>query len=56
MKDSQLLHKGLMTLVPENSEGRFASSFEKIKDLLSRYFVGLVAQITILFVLYTIVL
>ena len=32
MKDSQLLHKGLMVLVPDNSEGRFTSSFEKIKD------------------------
>jgi predicted PurR-regulated permease PerM len=56
MKDSQLLHKGLMVLVPDNSESRFTSSFEKIKDLLSRYFVGLVIQITILFVLYTIIL
>jgi len=56
MKDSQLLHNGLMVLVPDNSESRFTSSFEKIKDLLSRYFVGLVIQITILFVLYTIIL
>lgn len=56
MKDSLLLHRGIMTLVPNKSEGRFAVSFEKIKDLLSRYFIGLVTQITILFVLYTIIL
>ncbi len=56
MKDSQLLHNGLMVLVPDETEGRFATSLEKIEDLLSRYFIGLVAQITILFVLYTIVL
>ena len=56
MKDSRLLHNGLMVLVPDRTEGRFAASLEKIEDLLSRYFIGLVAQITILFVLYTIIL
>ena len=56
MKDSHLLHNGLMVIVPDQTEGRFAASMEKIEDLLSRYFIGLVAQITILFVLYTIVL
>ena len=56
MKDSQLLHNALMVLVPDKTEGRFAASIEKIEDLLSRYFIGLVTQITILFVLYTIIL
>ncbi len=56
MKDSRLLHNGLMVLVPDETEGRFAASMEKIEDLLSRYFIGLVAQICILFVLYTIIL
>jgi len=56
MKDSHLLHTGLMTIVPDKSESRFAASFEKIKDLLSRYFIGLLFQITILFILYTTIL
>ena len=56
MKDSQLLHNGLMVIVPDKTEGRFTDSLEKIEDLLSRYFIGLVTQITILFVLYTIIL
>ncbi|NNC69202.1 MAG: AI-2E family transporter [Flavobacteriaceae bacterium] len=56
MKDSRLLHNGLMVLVPDITEGRFAASLEKIENLLSRYFIGLFAQITILFVLYTIIL
>ena len=56
MKDSRILNKGLLVLVPDNKEGRFQKSFDKIKDLLSRYFLGLVLQITILFVLYTIIL
>jgi predicted PurR-regulated permease PerM len=56
MKDSGILNKGLMVLVPDNTESRFQKSFNKNKDLLSRYFIGLVLQITILFILYSIVL
>ncbi len=56
MKDSKILNKGLMVLIPDNSESRFQKSFNKIKDLLSRYFIGLFLQITILFILYSIVL
>ena len=56
MKDSQLLKKGIMTIIPNQTEGRFSKSLETINDLLSRYFIGLLFQITILFVLYTIIL
>jgi predicted PurR-regulated permease PerM len=56
LKDSKLFEDGIMTLVPEGNEMRSARSFTKIKDLLSRYFVGLIFQILILFVIYTIVL
>ena len=56
MKDQDILNKGLRAIVPNNSEARFAKSFTTIKDLLSRYFIGLIFQITILFILYTIIL
>jgi predicted PurR-regulated permease PerM len=56
MKDNQLLKNGIMTLIPNKTEGRFSKSLETINDLLSRYFIGLIFQITILFVLYTIIL
>ncbi|MDX6746966.1 AI-2E family transporter [Polaribacter sp. PL03] len=56
MKDSQLLEKGVMTLIPKGNENRFSKSLETINNLLSRYFIGLLFQITILFVLYTIIL
>lgn len=56
MKDSQLLEKGVMTLIPKGNENRFSKSLGTINDLLSRYFIGLLFQITILFVLYTIIL
>ena len=56
LKDSKLLEGGLMVLIPDNKETRLKKSMNTIKDLLSRYFVGLVFQILILFIIYTIVL
>ena len=54
LKDSKLFEGGIMTFIPENKESRWKKSSTKIKDLLSRYFVGLIIQIFILFIIYTI--
>ncbi len=56
LKDSHLLQQGILVFVPDNKETRYIKSFEKIKDLLSRYFIGLILQILILFIIYTTVL
>ena len=56
LKDSKLLEDGILVFVPNQKEGRLKKSFEKIKNLLSRYFIGLVFQILILFIIYTITL
>lgn len=56
LKDSKLFENGVLTFVPDNKESRWKDSTNKIKDLLSRYFVGLIFQILILFIIYTIVL
>lgn len=56
LKDSKLFEDGIMTFVPSGNEERSKRSITAIKDLLSRYFVGLIFQILILFVIYTIVL
>jgi len=56
LKDSQLLESGIMIFVPTGKEGGSKRSLHKIKNLLSRYFVGLIFQILILFIIYTIVL
>jgi predicted PurR-regulated permease PerM len=56
LKDSKLLEQGVLTFVTDRNEDGTKRSMNKIKDLLSRYFVGLVLQITILFIIYTIVL
>lgn len=56
MKDSRIFKNSLLAIIPKGTENRFSHSLEKINDLLSRYFLGLMLQITILFVLYTIIL
>lgn len=54
LKDSRLFENGILTFIPDNKESRWKNSSTKIKDLLSRYFVGLIFQILILFIIYTI--
>lgn len=54
LKDSKLFENSLMALIPDDKEERLKRSIEKIKDLLSRYFIGLVLQISVLFLIYTI--
>jgi len=56
LKDSRLFEESILALIPKNKENRFQHSMETIKNLLSRYFVGLVFQILILFSIYSIVL
>ena len=56
MKDSTLVENSVYTMINNNSQTRMKSSFEKIKNLLSRYFIGLVIQISILFIIYTVTL
>ncbi len=56
LKDSKLFEQGVLTFVPNSRSAGTSNSILKIKGLLSRYFTGLLLQITILFVVYTIVL
>ncbi len=56
LKDSKLLQENLMVLIPDDKEARLKKSLHTIKLLLSRYFGGLVLQISILFIIYTAVL
>jgi len=56
LKDSKLFQNGLLIFVPKTNETGTINSIDKINDLLSRYFVGLLLQIFILFAIYTIVL
>jgi len=56
MKDSQILHNTFLVITPDAKEERILKSLQKIRNLLSRYFIGLIIQITILFTIYSITL
>jgi len=53
LKDSSLFQRGLLIFIPRSREEGVVNSIEKINGLLSRYFVGLLFQILILFSIYT---
>ena len=54
--DSKLLEQGILTFVTDRNEDGTKRSLNEIRNLLSRYFVGLVLQISILFIIYTAIL
>ena len=56
LKDSKLFQRGLLTFIPRNKEMGTVKSIDTINNLLSRYFVGILLQILILFIIYTLVL
>ena len=56
LKDSQLTSNFLFKFIPVDDAEQFQAIFSKTKDLLSRYFIGISIQITIIFILYSILL
>lgn len=56
LKEQNLLQKIVLSFTNNDQEIKFKKSFTKIKDLLSRYFIGLLLQIIILFIIYSIIL
>jgi predicted PurR-regulated permease PerM len=56
MKDTQIMESSIYVLVSDKNKNKLKKSLSTINHLLSRYFIGLVFQISILFVIYTITL
>ncbi len=56
LKDQQLFRKGVLTLIPDHKEEMTLDSIDRIEKLLSRYFVGILIQLTILLTVYAIAL
>jgi predicted PurR-regulated permease PerM len=56
LKDRILFVTGARKLIPDSHEEQVLNSLHKINHLLSRYFIGLLIQLSIVFVLYLIVL
>jgi predicted PurR-regulated permease PerM len=56
LKDNRLLHNVFVLITPDRNEVKILNSLKKINDLLSRYFIGLIIQISILFAIYSVTL
>lgn len=56
LKDRLMFIVGVKKLIPNSHEDQILHSLEKINHLLSRYFIGLLIQLFIVFLLYLIVL
>lgn len=56
LKDSHLQERIILALVNDKLTDRVEKSLDKTKSLLSRYFLGLLLQISILLIIYSIVL
>jgi predicted PurR-regulated permease PerM len=56
LKDSHLQERIILALVNDEVTDRVEKSIEKTKGLLSRYFLGLLLQISILLIIYSLVL
>jgi predicted PurR-regulated permease PerM len=56
LKDRLIFMKGARKLIPDSHEDKILNSVDKINYLLSRYFIGLLLQLFIVFLLYLIVL
>lgn len=56
LKDRVLFIIGFKKIIPDSHEMQILNSLDKINHLLSRYFIGLLLQLFIVFILYLIVL
>lgn len=56
LKDRKLFFVGVRKLLPDAHQDKILNSVRKINYLLSRYFIGLILQMTVLFILYLAVL
>jgi len=56
LKDDRILYNIFIAVTPDNKEERILNSFRKISPLLSRYFIGLIVQLSILFAIYSLIL
>ncbi|MBF7092414.1 AI-2E family transporter [Flavobacterium sp. ALJ2] len=56
IKDQNIFKENAKRILPDNNEDKILNSITKINHLLTRYFIGLLIQLTVVFILYFIVL
>ena len=56
LKDERMMYKAVAVLADEGKERRFLRVLDKARELLSRYFIGLLIQTTVIAVIYFLLL
>lgn len=56
IKDQNIFKENAKRILPDSNEDKIINSITKINHLLTRYFIGLLLQLTVVFILYYIVL
>jgi predicted PurR-regulated permease PerM len=56
LKDKVTIISSIRRMLPENQKEKIINSANKIKSLLTRYFIGLIVQLTVICILYYIIL
>jgi predicted PurR-regulated permease PerM len=56
LKDKSVFVSGFKEILPDKNETKILESIYKIRQVLSKYFIGLILQLTIILILYLIVL
>ncbi|GAA3747435.1 MULTISPECIES: AI-2E family transporter [Flavobacterium] len=56
IKDQEIFKAQARRILPDTNEDKILNSITKINHLLTRYFIGLLLQLTVVFILYLIVL
>ncbi|MCV2483345.1 AI-2E family transporter [Flavobacterium sp. SH_e] len=56
IKDQEIFKSQARRILPDTNEDKILNSITKINHLLTRYFIGLLLQLTVVFILYLIVL
>lgn len=56
LKDRKLFTRSARVLLPDEHEEKVLSSLDKVNNMLGKYFIGLILQMTSLFIMYLIVL
>lgn len=56
MKDREVFMRLIFSLCPPNKKQKYTHAWAQIKELLGRYFLGIILQMTIIFILYMAIL
>lgn len=56
LRDQRLFRRGILTLIADEKEQKTLESIDQIEKLLTRYFIGILFQLSILLIIYAVAL